>query len=367
MLIFFLQKERIVTNQLCGDFWDDVGVRTAQICNAHIAEKGKTNYDEECRKAEHWVVDQYLANNRERELLGPLANYDNFPQVSVVKKVADYFIARGDRNIAKSIWDRAIKVRARHYYYYLPTYLGLIDGSVKAIIVEQLDIAIAAARKTVEERRSFFLEAVEPYILLLERIGSPEERAALAKLKEEVLSGKPRERVIKKDKRKMDEAVFWDLLEETRAGAEDAVDHSQRIADRLAGFKAGEISKFNKILYTKMGEANRHDLWAVAFIIRGGCGDDAFDYFRAWLVLQGKKAFEQALANPESVSDLVEKEIDPQAEELLYAAQQAYQDVKSADLPQSAYPGAKLQGKEWKEEELPKLYPKLCKKYGFGQ
>ena len=378
-----------MAEQLSGDFWQDVNVKSIEIWNARAADKSRgqiTNEEDSgIVEAEHWVVDQYLARGWKRAFLMAFAHCGNYPSVSVVKKVVEFFLNNGDAADAKLLCNRVVRVYERLYYEGLATFHKNLRSAAShqdppqeeiekaraqwhpvRVIATREDL-VAMAHQDYDCARSRVLGGIQCYDSVLERIDTVEERTALSKLKEEVLSGKPRERVIQKDKRKMDEAVFWALLEEARAGAEDAADPIQRLTDQLAGLKAGEISKFNKILHTKVGEAYRHDLWAVAYIIRGGCGDDAFEYFRAWLVLQGKEAFERALANPEAVADLVEKGIDPQAEELLYAPQEAYQDVKGEDLPESAYPkAAKLQGMAWKDEDLPSQYPRLCEKYGFG-
>jgi hypothetical protein len=47
-------------------------------------------------------------------------------------------------------------------------------------------------------------------------------------------------------------------------------------------------------------------LWGAAYLINGGCSDDGFDYFRRWLILQGHKVFQAAIANPDSLADVVD-------------------------------------------------------------
>jgi hypothetical protein len=44
-------------------------------------------------------------------------------------------------------------------------------------------------------------------------------------------------------------------------------------------------------------------LWAAAYLIEGGC-DDGFMDFRAGLMLQGRTAFEAAVADPDSLAGL---------------------------------------------------------------
>jgi hypothetical protein len=53
-----------------------------------------------------------------------------------------------------------------------------------------------------------------------------------------------------------------------------------------------------------MADSSRSSLWAAAYVINGGCSDDGFDYFRAWLMLQGQGTFGQAVADLDSPADL---------------------------------------------------------------
>jgi Protein of unknown function (DUF4240) len=44
-------------------------------------------------------------------------------------------------------------------------------------------------------------------------------------------------------------------------------------------------------------------LWGAAYVIDGGCSDDGFDYFRAYLISRGRAVFEAAMADPDSLAD----------------------------------------------------------------
>lgn len=63
--------------------------------------------------------------------------------------------------------------------------------------------------------------------------------------------------------------------------------------DEFAGF-AGHFSKY-------YSDACRQDLWAVAYVVMGGCSDDCFTDFRKWLVTRGQAVYEAALRNPDSL------------------------------------------------------------------
>lgn len=53
-----------------------------------------------------------------------------------------------------------------------------------------------------------------------------------------------------------------------------------------------------KQYYYKLHTSN---LWAAAYIVMGGCSDDCFDYFRAWVLYLGKDPYEAAIQNPETM------------------------------------------------------------------
>jgi Protein of unknown function (DUF4240) len=53
-----------------------------------------------------------------------------------------------------------------------------------------------------------------------------------------------------------------------------------------------------------MTASYRNSLWAATSLINGGYSDDGFEYFRGWLIAQGRKVFVQSVANPETLADL---------------------------------------------------------------
>ena len=78
--------------------------------------------------------------------------------------------------------------------------------------------------------------------------------------------------------------------------------------------------------------AYRWDLWAAAYLINGGCSDDGFDYFRGWLLAQGRRIWEEALADPDSLAALFPDGADDvyESEDMRAAAYRAYEEVTGA-------------------------------------
>jgi hypothetical protein len=54
---------------------------------------------------------------------------------------------------------------------------------------------------------------------------------------------------------------------------------------------AEEIVAAQQVLWDLMAESYTNPLWAAAYVINGGCSDDGFDYFRGWLIAQGREVF----------------------------------------------------------------------------
>jgi hypothetical protein len=110
-----------------------------------------------------------------------------------------------------------------------------------------------------------------------------------------------------------------------------AVELDRRIRER----PAGEIVALAAAERALMAESYRWDLWGAAYLINGGCSDDGFEYFRAWLIAQGRQVFEAALRDPDSLAGHPPVRDDPdrddvECEEMLGVAWRAWMDAAVA-------------------------------------
>jgi hypothetical protein len=129
-----------------------------------------------------------------------------------------------------------------------------------------------------------------------------------------------------------------------------------------------EITCFRSHLLEQMDAAFHWDLWGAAYIIAGGCSDDGFTDFRAWLISMGRSVFERALSDAESLIDVADApEVeDVFFEEFLYVPARVYEEVTGREIP--AYAGhlrSEPSGNRWSEEggDLQRRFPRLWKKY----
>lgn len=166
----------------------------------------------------------------------------------------------------------------------------------------------------------------------------------------------------------MKDEQFWNLIERSREGAEECDAQAAKLVDLLAALEADEIIAFDRIWARKYSAAYRWDLWAVAYIINGGCSDDAFMDFRSWLLARGQARYEAALQNPERAADGVEPDEYAECEEIGYAPSTAYERKTGEKMPDDAdYPldADEPAGENWNEDDLPALYPALCERFGW--
>jgi hypothetical protein len=164
----------------------------------------------------------------------------------------------------------------------------------------------------------------------------------------------------------MDEDSFWSLVQRCHDAASGDM-------DRKCALLKSEIARLSKDAaaqlweFYKQAEARSYtwELWGAAYVINGGCGDDSFSDFRSSLISRGRSAFEKALSDPDSLAD---EEFD--AASWFYEGYQY--DVRlavEANLGQEAssagygYYKDGPRGKEWAEESVRELYPKLARKF----
>ena len=107
------------------------------------------------------------------------------------------------------------------------------------------------------------------------------------------------------------ERRFWNLISRSLDGT-DSVGLTADRQERLLEHELGQLSRdeytgFLGHFYKCYFKAYRRDLWAVAFVVMGGCSDDCFMDFRTWLITRGKRVFNAALANPDSLGPEFDK------------------------------------------------------------
>jgi len=169
----------------------------------------------------------------------------------------------------------------------------------------------------------------------------------------------------------MDLEEFWRLIEESREAARgDPVAQAKALAGKLAGYSPEDILEYEELFHDRLVESYHWALWGAAHVINGGCSDDAFEEFQAWLIGQGPEVFERVLGSPDSLAEILTDEHLEKGvlcEDLLFAGFHAYEAATGTRPPPGVYRTSlplEPRGRSWDEDDLPRLLPKLSERFG---
>ena len=182
---------------------------------------------------------------------------------------------------------------------------------------------------------------------------------------------------------KMDTVFFWKIMDYAFAKAEfNNKLKEQTILEQLIKLTPEQIQEFEIIFQQMNLKSNTWNNMAAHTIIEGGSSDDTFFYFRCWLISLGKYHFEETLKNPDHLADIdipINKKYgygEVIFEELISLSDQAYHTAAKKTKEDETFPrtnaqkkglfydsGGDTKGREWTDKDLPKIAPKLCKKF----
>jgi Protein of unknown function (DUF4240) len=181
----------------------------------------------------------------------------------------------------------------------------------------------------------------------------------------------------------MNELEFWQVIERSLEVADgDAEAQLEALENELESLEPDQILGFQKMFDHLFRVSYRAEIWGVAFIVNGGASDDGFDYFRGWLIAQGREVFEGTLAKPDSLADVID---DPDSEwgfedqDILNVGYRTWLDVTGLEsddfyaLAGKSEPMPEIGEFLWGDGagdinpvKGKKIYPKLWKKFEMG-
>lgn len=161
----------------------------------------------------------------------------------------------------------------------------------------------------------------------------------------------------------MTETLFWQIIDNVKQRSASVYERPQILTEELKMLSGNAIKQFAVLLQNKLADLYSWDLWAVAYIARGGCGDDAFEYFRAWIISEGQEIYDRAMTDPGGTADFIVPGSDLQLEAMLYSPYDAYLARVGERLQIPRQRRRMPHGKNWREKDLPRLYPKVWAKF----
>lgn len=162
----------------------------------------------------------------------------------------------------------------------------------------------------------------------------------------------------------MNEEEFWKLIDQSRQAAGNNYQlQPGTLKSVLLKLDAFSIEAFNNRFVALMAFSYDSKLWGAAYVINGGCSDDCFEYFRHYLIGQGKTRFYNTLKDPDGCADWVKSEDEVTWEGLQYAAADAYKQKTGKDITASYNGKYELKGKLFDENTVAAQYPRLARKF----
>lgn len=326
---------------------------------------GKSLYATHYDGGHAWIMDSYF----KKRLFAQLEDYftpqaDDFfsPFYPATRQYLDRMLEMGERARVRRIWRAKIGFMKAEYWYHIRARgNGFVYDpklSFSSETEQRAEYEGVAAR--IPELKNTLLAVMADYRALLVKTGAT--AAELARVDADIAAIDSEERPKPKgkpDNRAMTEDVFWELIDHG-LGKQSIGERLDTLPERLALFKPAAIRKFEQILRQMDNAAYRHDVWALAYLLRGGCSDDSFDAFRGWLILQGRTVFEATLANPDGFDVSLFHGEAGGMDALRDAAPTAYEWREGKAMKPVKASLLELKGAEIEEETFASLLPKVA-------
>ena len=319
----------------------------------------KVSFEEVHRR----VFERWLAEGRHEALIRYVVeNFDGAEGgEDYFKLLGNDLVRIGRPDLIRKLYAPAISRRRNHFFWRRAQYRS--DRFIPRW-VQSLLVYVSPGRRALARYKKSALELMQDFRAILATapgMSLADIDRQIATLSAEETPAQPSVRVAVQ---KMDEEGFWALVASARAIRETEDEAVATIEASLVTLEPAEIARFQSLVHRFLNKSNDWTLWAVAYAARGGCGDDEFDYFRQWLILQGKAVYEAAIANPIEWALDFEFEGSSQCEGLLSAAPNAYRSKTRQEMP-PANPKQRRKptGEAWRETDLAIRFPELAARF----
>lgn len=169
----------------------------------------------------------------------------------------------------------------------------------------------------------------------------------------------------------LSESSFWNIIDHSLKNSQNFEEQDDYLYAALEKLSIDELVAFRYYIVKFEVQAYSSNLWATAYLIKGGCSDDTFEYFRYWLISRGEKVFKQALVNPDTLCDELAKvdgENEYEYEGLAFIPNEVLDEKFEIEYYEIDgtydfgdvydYPEIEL---EWHEDAVKKLLPNIYK------
>ena len=168
--------------------------------------------------------------------------------------------------------------------------------------------------------------------------------------------------------------VFWEIIEKSLKNTNDEDAQLAFLRDEIGKLTLKEIIGFRIQTDALLYDTYNSEMWCAGYIMNGGCSDDAFEYFRNWVISRGKEVYNNAKANPDSLINAITEGVDYYGfESFWYVALEVFEQKTGKDLydyidydvvnkREGSYVDFEFTWEEDEPESMRKICPKLYAK-----
>lgn len=331
-------------------------------------EKGHSLYGLYCQDLNEWLTGFYFEERRFDQIE---AHYTPTGEVSFgpISQghliVCDRLLAIGEGARVRRIWRSHIGlIKGEFWWYISERNAGFRMAKYYQASEQKQQREYEKLISRIPQMKRELLAIMADYRKIAEKTGAGE--TDLTRIDVDIAAIQAEERPRPKgkpDPRKMDEDLFWNLIDE---GLTDQPigERLDTLPERLVAFKATAIRDFEKIQRSLDARAYRWDVWALAYLLQSGCSDDAFEDFRGWLILQGREVFQGTLANPDSFDVTLHSGTASGMNGLRDAAPMAYEMRQGKAMKPVKMVLMDITGPKIAEEEFASALPRIASLVG---
>ena len=308
--------------------------------------------------------DQWIKDNRLSELISFIhENWDSGQWTDFFAPLESHLLKNKLTNEYKRFWKGLIRRRTNDLWDLLKDVDKEVvfcseSASKKGFFIRLFSKKLSPIeQRTIDKRRETLL-GLQSYLEGLKQLGEISEVSNTETVIRSVRTLEKPKPNPSADKRKIDESLFWQLIEESRNQAQDKFEFLYILGSKLEQFKVSEIRSFERTFSAKFEQLNHWDQWALAYLARKGCGDDGFDYYKAWVISKGQEAYND-IQNLKLDSIGTHFDEDPQLEEFLYLSEKVYERKTGGLMPPVRIKKQRMQGIQWQEDRLAEDYAEM--------
>lgn len=131
----------------------------------------------------------------------------------------------------------------------------------------------------------------------------------------------------------LDEETYWGLIDNSLKNTTNQEDQEIFLIEEIEKLTPQEMIGFRLRTDKLLFDSYNPELWCAAYIVSGGCTDGGFEYFRCWLISQGKEVFYKVKSNPDAlINQVIENKESYEFEGFWYVAMNAFKNTTGQDL-----------------------------------